>query len=159
MIVGIPKETFPGENRVAIVPNTVPSLQKAGFVVRLESGAGLKAGFPDKLYEDQGAVILDRAEVFAKADVILQIRAVGTNPDSDSEDLKALKKDQIVIGLIDALSNVDAVKSLASSKVKSFALELVPRITRAQAMDVLSSQANIAGYKAALIAANSLPGF
>ncbi len=157
MIVGIPKETFPGERRVAIVPGTVASLQKAGLVVHVESGAGLEAGFPDKLYEDQGAVISDRSEVFSKADVILQIRAVGTNPESDSEDLKALKKGKIVIGLIDALSNADAVKSLASSKVKAFALELVPRITRAQAMDVLSSQANIAGYKAALIAADSLP--
>jgi len=157
MIVGIPKETFPGERRVAIVPNTVSSLQKAGFVVHVESGAGLEAGFPDKLYEDKGAVISDRAEVFAKADVLLQIRVVGTNPGSDTEDLKALKKGQIVIGIMDALSNANAVRSLASSKVKAFALELVPRITRAQAMDVLSSQANIAGYKSALIAAESLP--
>lgn len=157
MIVGVPKETYPGENRVAIVPSTVPSLQKAGFIVHVESGAGLEAGFPDKLFEDQGAVISSRSEIFAKANVILQIRAVGTNPESDSEDLNALREGQIVIGLIDALSNVDAVKSLASSKVKSFALELVPRITRAQAMDVLSSQANLAGYKAALIAADSMP--
>ncbi len=157
MIVGIPKETYLGENRVAIVPSTVPSLQKAGFIVHIESGAGLEAGFPDKLFEDQGAVISDRSEIFAKADVILQIRAVGTNPETDSEDLKALREGQIVIGLIDALSNLEAVKSLASSKVKSFALELVPRITRAQAMDVLSSQANLAGYKAVLIAADSMP--
>ena len=157
MIVGIPKETHAGENRVAIVPATVPSLQKAGFIVHVESGAGVDAGFPDKLFEDQGAVISSRSEVFEKADVILQIRAVGSNPDTDAEDLKALKEGQIVIGLIDALSNVDAVKSLASSKVKSFALELVPRITRAQAMDVLSSQANLAGYKAVLVAADSMP--
>ncbi len=157
MIVGIPKETYPGESRVAIVPATIPSLQKAGFVVHVESGAGVNAGFPDKLYEDQGAVITGRAEVFAKSDVLLQIRAVGTNPETDSDDVGALKEGQIVIGLIDALTNSDAVKSLASSKVKSFALELVPRITRAQAMDVLSSQANIAGYKAALVAADSMP--
>lgn len=157
MIVGIPKETFPGENRVAIVPATVPSLQKAGFVVHVESGAGLNAGFPDDLYENQGAVITGRGEVFEKSDVILQIRAVGTNPESDSEDVNALKEGQILIGLIDALTNAEAVKLLASKKVKSFALELVPRITRAQAMDVLSSQANIAGYKAALIAADSMP--
>lgn len=157
MIVGIPKETFPGENRVAIVPATVPSLQKAGFIVHVESGAGTQAGFPDKFYEDQGAVISDRAEVFAKANVLLQIRTIGTNPETDSNDIGALKEGQIVIGLIDALTNADAVKSLASSKVKSFALELVPRITRAQAMDVLSSQANLAGYKAALIAADSMP--
>jgi len=157
MIVGIPKETYPGESRVAIVPATIPSLQKAGFVVHVESGAGVNAGFPDKLYEDQGAVITGRDEVFVKSDVLLQIRAVGTNPETDSNDVGALKEGQIVIGLIDALTNADAVKSLASSKVKSFALELVPRITRAQAMDVLSSQANIAGYKAALVAADSMP--
>jgi len=157
MIVGIPKETYPGESRVAIVPATIPSLQKAGFVVHVESGAGVNAGFPDKLYEDQGAVITGRDEVFVKSDVLLQIRAVGTNPETDSNDVGALKEGQIVIGLIDALTNADAVKFLASSKVKSFALELVPRITRAQAMDVLSSQANIAGYKAALVAADSMP--
>ncbi len=157
MIVGIPKETYPGESRVAIVPATIPSLQKAGFVVHVESGAGVNAGFPDKLYEDQGAVMTGRAEVFEKSDVLLQIRVVGTNPETDSDDVGALKEGQIIIGLIDALTNADAVKSLASSKVKSFALELVPRITRAQAMDVLSSQANIAGYKAALVAADSMP--
>ncbi|MEM7009489.1 MAG: Re/Si-specific NAD(P)(+) transhydrogenase subunit alpha [Thermodesulfobacteriota bacterium] len=157
MIVGIPKETSPGESRVAIVPNTVPSLQKAGFVVHVETGAGLEAGFPDNLFQDQGAVISDRSEVFEKADVILQINTVGSNPETDSQDISLLKEGQIVIGLIDALSNADAVRALADSKVKSFALELVPRITRAQAMDVLSSQANLAGYKSALLAADSMP--
>ena len=107
MNIGIPKETFPGENRVAIVPATVPSLQKAGFIVHVESGAGLDAGFPDKLYEDQGAVISDRAEVFEKANVLLQIRAVGTNPETDSNDIGALKEGQIVIGLIDAPQPTD----------------------------------------------------
>ena len=157
MIIGVPKETFPGERRVALVPATVPSLQKAGFVVHVESGAGLDAGFTDGMYEEQGAVISDRAEVLAKGEVILQVRAIGTGNESDAEDLKALKKGQIVIGLIDALSNKDAVSALSSAKVKSFALELVPRITRAQAMDVLSSQANLAGYKAALLAAENMP--
>lgn len=157
MIIGVPKETFPGERRVALVPATVPSLQKAGFVVHVESGAGLDAGFTDAMYEAQGAVISDRAEVLAKGEVILQVRAVGTGGESDAEDLKALKKGQIVIGLIDALSNKDAVQALESSGVQSFALELVPRITRAQAMDVLSSQANLAGYKAALLAAETMP--
>ena len=157
MIIGVPKETFPGERRVALVPATVPSLQKAGFVVHVESGAGLDAGFTNEMYEAQGAVISDRAEVLAKGEVILQVRAVGTGGESDADDLKALKKGQIVIGLIDALSNKDAVQALESSGVKSFALELVPRITRAQAMDVLSSQANLAGYKAALMAADTMP--
>ncbi len=157
MIVGVPKETYPGERRVALIPANVPALQKKGFVVHVESGAGLEAGFTDKMYENEGAIITDRNDVLSKADVILQIRAVGTNPESDAEDVKLLNKGAIVIGLIDALSNKDAVQTLASSGVKAFALELVPRITRAQSMDVLSSQANIAGYKAALIAAESLP--
>ncbi len=157
MIIGVPKETYPGERRVAIVPATVPSLQKAGFVVHLEQGAGLEAGFTDKMYEDQGVVVSDRAEVLSKAEVILQVRAIGTGNESDAEDLKALKKGQIVIGLIDALTNKNAVEALGSANVKSFALELVPRITRAQSMDVLSSQANLAGYKAALMAADSMP--
>lgn len=157
MIIGVPKETFPGERRVAVIPAAVPSLQKAGFVVHVESGAGLDAGFTDQMYAEQGAVISDRAEVLEKAEVILQVRAIGTGGETDSADLKALKKGQIVIGLIDALSNKDAVEALANAGVQSFALELVPRITRAQAMDVLSSQANLAGYKAALMAADSMP--
>lgn len=157
MIAGVLKETYPGERRVALVPGTVNALQKKGFVVHMESGAGFEAGFTDAMYEHEGAVICGRADVLSKSDVILQIRAVGTNPQSDSEDVKLLKKDAIVIGLMDALSNKDAVETLRAAGVKAFALELVPRISRAQAMDVLSSQANIAGYKAALITADSLP--
>jgi len=157
MIVGVLKETYPGERRVAIVPNNVPSLLKAGFAVHVESGAGLEAGYTDKMYEEEGTVISDRSEVLTKANVILQIRAIGTNPESDPEDIKFLKKGKIVIGVIDALSNRSAVETLASGNVKAFALELVPRISRAQSMDVLSSQANIAGYKAALLAADLLP--
>lgn len=156
MIIGVPKETFPGEKRVALVPATVPSVQKAGFVVHVESGAGLDAGFTDQMYEEQGAVISGRAEVLEKADVLLNVRAIGTGGETDVDDLKVLKKGQIVIGLIDALTNKEAVGALESAGVKSFALELVPRITRAQAMDVLSSQANLAGYKAALLAADSM---
>ncbi len=157
MIVGVLKETYPGERRVAIVPNNVPSLLKVGFAVHVESGAGLEAGYTDKMYEEEGTVISDRSEVLTKANVILQIRAIGTNPESDPEDIKFLKKGKIVIGVIDALSNRSAVETLASGNVKAFALELVPRISRAQSMDVLSSQANIAGYKAALLAADLLP--
>ncbi|MEE8043940.1 MAG: Re/Si-specific NAD(P)(+) transhydrogenase subunit alpha [Thermodesulfobacteriota bacterium] len=157
MIAGVLKETYPGERRVAIVPNNVPSLLKVGFAVHVESGAGLEAGYTDKMYEEEGTVISDRSEVLTKANVILQIRAIGTNPESDPEDIKFLKKGKIVIGVIDALSNRSAVETLASGNVKAFALELVPRISRAQSMDVLSSQANIAGYKAALLAADLLP--
>lgn len=157
MIAGVLKETYPGERRVALVPGTVHALQKKGFVVHVESGAGFEAGFTDAMYEQEGAVMCSRSDILSKSDVILQIRAVGTNPQSDAEDVKLLKKGAIVIGLMDALTNKDAVETLRAAGVMAFALELVPRISRAQAMDVLSSQANIAGYKAALITADSLP--
>jgi NAD(P) transhydrogenase subunit alpha len=157
MIAGVLKETYPGERRVAIVPAAVNTLQKKGFVVHVERGAGFEAGFTDAMYEHEGAIISGRSEIISKSDAILQIRVLGTDPSADAEDLKLLKKGAIVIGLMDALTNREAVESLKSAGVTAFALELVPRISRAQAMDVLSSQANIAGYKAALITADSLP--
>jgi NAD(P) transhydrogenase subunit alpha len=157
MIAGVLKETYPGERRVAIVPAAVNTLQKKGFVVHVERGAGFEAGFTDAMYEHEGAIISGRSEIISKSDAILQIRVLGTDPTADAEDLKLLKKGAVVIGLMDALTNREAVESLKSAGVTAFALELVPRISRAQAMDVLSSQANIAGYKAALITADSLP--
>ncbi len=157
MIAGVLKETYPGERRVAIVPAAVNTLQKKGFVVHVERGAGFEAGFTDAMYEHEGAIISDRSEIISKSDAILQIRVLGTDPTADAGDLKLLKKGAVVIGLMDALTNREAVESLKSAGVTAFALELVPRISRAQAMDVLSSQANIAGYKAALITADSLP--
>ena len=157
MILGIPKESLEGEKRVAIVPSHVPLLQKQGFVVHLESGAGLSAGFTDQMYEEQGVrIIQSQQELFADAKVILHVRGLA-NGDKDSGYIKHLKENHILIGLLDPFNNGDIVKNLASKKVKSFAMELIPRISRAQSMDVLSSQANIAGYKAALIAADTLP--
>ncbi len=157
MIAGVLKETYPGERRVAVVPATVNTLQKKGFVVHVEKGAGFEAGFTDAMYENEGAIISGRSEIISKSDAILQIRVLGTDPSADAGDLKLLKKGAVVIGLMDALTNREVVESLKSAGVAAFALELVPRISRAQAMDVLSSQANIAGYKAALITADSLP--
>jgi NAD(P) transhydrogenase subunit alpha len=158
MILGIPKETLEGEKRVAIVPSHVPLLQKLGFIVHLESGAGLSAGFTDKMYEDEGVrFIQSQEELFDDAKVILHVRGLGTSNDKEASFMKYLNENHILIGLLDPFNNSDIVKNLASKKVKSFAMELIPRISRAQSMDVLSSQANIAGYKAALIAADSLP--
>ncbi|MGD9651118.1 MAG: Re/Si-specific NAD(P)(+) transhydrogenase subunit alpha [Candidatus Dadabacteria bacterium] len=157
MIAGVLKETYPGESRVALVPAHIGSLKKKGFEIYVESGAGLDAGFTDAMYEAEGASVKDRKEVLSKSDVLLQVRALGTNSSSDSEDAGNLKSGAIVIAVMDSLTNKGPVETLASSGAKSFALELVPRISRAQSMDVLSSQANIAGYKAALIAADSLP--
>ncbi len=157
MIVGVPKETFPDERRVALIPQNVPALTKAGFEVLVESGAGGGSGFSDSEYTDKGAKITgNRKDLFSKADVILQVRGFGANSNNGKSDLELMKPDQIIAGLHDPLTAIDALKELADRKVIVFALELIPRITRAQSMDVLSSMATIAGYKAVLIAAGSL---
>ena len=158
MILGIPNETLEGEKRVAIVPSHVPLLQKQGFIVHIEAGAGLSAGFTDKMYEEQGVRIIPSAEeLFTESKIILHVRGLGTSNDPDAGYINSLKENHILIGLLDPFNNKDIVKKLATKKIKSFSMELIPRITRAQSMDVLSSQANIAGYKAALIAADTLP--
>ena len=157
MIAGVLKETYPGESRVAVVPAHIGSLKKKGFEVYVESGAGFEAGFTDAMYEAEGASIKDRKEVLSQSDVLLQVRALGADPSSDPEDAGNLKNGAVVISVMDSLTNKGPVETFASRGARAFALELVPRISRAQSMDVLSSQANIAGYKAALIAADSLP--
>ncbi len=154
MIIGVPKESFPNEARVALTPDTVAALTKKQLNVVIESGAGISAGFPDSTYEAKGAAIVSgRADVFGKSDVILQVRSPGANPDAGKADFKLLREGQVVIGLSDPLGMPELAKDLASTGATSFSMELIPRITRAQSMDVLSSQATIAGYKAVLIAA------
>ncbi|RMF55334.1 MAG: Re/Si-specific NAD(P)(+) transhydrogenase subunit alpha [Calditrichaeota bacterium] len=158
MIVGIPKETFPNETRVALIPAHIPALSKAGIEVIVESGAGTAAGFLDQEYEEKGAkLVKDRSEVFSKADVILQVRALGANPDKGLDDLKLMKEGQVIIGFLEPLTAKKEVEELAKKKVTAFAMELIPRITRAQSMDALSSMANLAGYKAVILAADHLP--
>jgi NAD(P) transhydrogenase subunit alpha len=153
--VGVVKETHPRERRVAVIPAVVPSLTKAGLEVLIEAGAGAEAGFPDEAYRQRGATVVDRAEAFA-ADVLLRVRAAGAAA-GDWADLDAPRQGQILIGMLDPLFNPGACLQLAERKVVAFALELLPRITRAQSMDVLSSQATVAGYKAVLLAAGALP--
>jgi NAD(P) transhydrogenase subunit alpha len=158
MTVGVPKETYPGERRVALVPAVVPSLKKAGLDVIIEAGAGLEAGFPDAAYAEKGAQIAASREVlFATADVIVQVRTYGSNPEAGRDDLKSLKSGQTVIGFVDPLGAPERVREAAATGATLFALELIPRITRAQAMDALSSMATIAGYKAVILAAEHLP--
>jgi H+-translocating NAD(P) transhydrogenase subunit alpha len=156
MIVAVAKETYPGERRVALVPAAVPPLLKAGFDVVIETGAGVAAGFPDSQYVDKGAKIASRDEAFA-ADVLLQVRAAGANPQRGADDQRRFRPGQIVIANCDPLGEPKAIEPLAAAKVTLFALELVPRITRAQSMDVLSSMATVAGYHAVLLAAQALP--
>ncbi len=157
MLVGVPNESFPGEHRVAIIPDAVPMLTKAGFAVAVEAGAGDGAACPDALYRGKGARVVSRAELFETAAIIAQVRAAGANPDAGPADLDHFRTDQLLVAMCDPLTDAAAVRALAEKGVVAFALELMPRITRAQSMDVLSSMATIAGYKAVLLAAAALP--
>ena len=157
MVLGVPKETYPNEQRVALIPALVSSLHKAGFEVLIETGAGEAAGFPDTEYQEAGAhLVSSRADLFAKADILLQVRTAGANPHFD-DDLPLMREGQILIGLMEPLWKAEVMPRLAQRGVTAFAMELMPRISRAQSMDVLSSMATIAGYKAVLLAASHLP--
>jgi NAD(P) transhydrogenase subunit alpha len=150
MTVGIPRETFPGETRVALIPSAVAALKKAGLAVIVEENAGTSAGFTDAAFRDAGAEIASRAKVFSTADIVLQVRAAPA-------ELSMLRAGQTVIGFADPLGTPDAVDAIARTGATAFSMELMPRITRAQSMDALSSMATIAGYKGVLLAANHLP--
>jgi len=157
MLVAVARESLPGENRVALVPASVPALAKAGLEVIVESSAGQAAGYPDEAYAESGAkVVASRAEALA-ADVVVQVRAAGANPEAGRADLERLRRGQVVIGMCDPLAAPQAAREVAARGVTLFALELLPRITRAQSMDVLSSMATVSGYRAVLLAATHLP--
>src|SRR5688572_2965282 len=147
MKVGVPAESWPGETRVSVIPAAIPPLRKAGLDVVVERGAGEAAGFTDDAYTAQGATIADRKEVFSTADIILQVR---TTP----ADAGFFRSGQVVIGFADPLGSPAAIKQLGATGATVLSMELMPRITRAQSMDALSSMATIAGYKGVLLAAN-----
>jgi H+-translocating NAD(P) transhydrogenase subunit alpha len=155
--VGIISECAPGERRVALVPGAISVLSKTAAELIMESGAGMRAGFPDSEYTQKGVVLATRQEVFSAADVLLQVRSPGANPATGRDDLSAFRRGQVVIGFGEPLTALDADQELAAHGVTFLAMELMPRITRAQSMDALSSMATIAGYKAVLMAANGLP--
>jgi len=158
MIVGIPRETYPGERRVALVPGVIPSLLKAGFEVVVEAGAGTEAAFPDADFSARGAKVLpERADVFRTADIILQVLCHGSNDATGKDDLPLLRPEQFVVGFLRPLGSIETIQEVASRGVTSFSVELMPRTTRAQSMDALTSMATIAGYKAAVTAADTLP--
>ena len=157
LVIGVPRETYPGETRVGLVPASVPTLARVGAEVLVEEGAGLAAGFRDDEYRDKGATIAARDDVFARADILVQVRTFGANPEAGRADLEKYRRDQVVIGHAEPLGAPEHAREVADTGAVLFALELVPRITRAQSMDVLSSMATVAGYKAVLIAANALP--
>jgi NAD(P) transhydrogenase subunit alpha len=158
MIVGVPRESFPGALRVALTPAVVPSLTKAGIEVVLETGAGVGAGYPDADYVSKGAKLLpQRPDVFRTADIIVQVLCYGSNDKSGKGDLALLRRDQVLVGFLRPLGNLETVQEIAATGAVSFSVELMPRTTRAQSMDALSSMGTICGYKAVLIAADTLP--
>jgi NAD(P) transhydrogenase subunit alpha len=150
MKVGVPKETWPGETRVAVVPAAVAGLLKAGLEVAVEQDAGTAAGFTDEAYRAQGATLVSRPDVFRTSDILLQVRTTPGDP-------ALLRRGQTVIGFADPLGAPDAVRAIAATGATLLSMELMPRITRAQSMDALSSMATVAGYKAVLLAATTLP--
>lgn len=158
MIIGVPKETYPGERRVALAPMVIPALTNAGFEVMVETEAGIQAGYPDSQYTEKGAqIVTARSALFEKADIILQVLAYGSNDITGKNDLPLLRRNQILIGFLRPFGSREVIQEIAGSGVTAFSVELVPRTTRAQSMDALSSMGTICGYKAVLIAADSHP--
>jgi len=158
MIVGTVKETLPGETRVALTPSVLGALTKVGAEVLIEAGSGEAAGYPDAAFAEKGATIVaSRNDVFARADVVLQIRGLGANPEAGAADIALTRRGQTLVASFEPLTAAEEVNKIAATGATLFALELVPRITRAQSMDILSSMATIAGYKAVLLAAQHLP--
>ena len=158
MIIGIPSEIKAGEKRVAMSPANVQSLADKSVKVLIQADAGSAAGYPDAEYTAAGATVTaDRAEIFASADIILQVQSFGSNNDNSDGDLALLRSGQLVIGMMDPLASPQAAQAVAKTGATAIALELVPRISRAQSMDVLSSMATLAGYKAVLMGASAAP--
>ena len=158
MIIGVPKETYPGERRVALVPAVLPTLIKAGFEVHVQSGAGIDAGYPDALFAEKGArIAADRAAVFAAADIVTQVLCYGSNDINGEKDVPLYRPNQILVGFLRPFGLLEVLQQIAHAGVTSFSVELMPRTTRAQSMDALSSMATVSGYKAVLMAADSHP--
>ena len=158
VIVGVPKESYPGERRVALVPLVIPNLTKAGLEVMVESGAGEQAGYPDAAYTEKGGkIVADRAAVFRAADIIVQVLSYGSNDVTGKADLPLLRQGQVLIGFLRPFGSAEVVQQIAHAGVTSLSVELMPRTTRAQSMDALSSMATCCGYKAVLIAAETSP--
>jgi NAD(P) transhydrogenase subunit alpha len=156
VIIGIPSEIKPGEERVAMSPANVQSLTDKSVQVLFQTNAGIAAGYPNAEYTAAGATLTDdRAEIFAKADIVLQVQSFGSNNDNSASDLASLRKGQLVIGMMDPLAAPQAAQAVADKGASAIALELVPRISRAQSMDVLSSMATLSGYQAVLMGASA----
>ena len=160
MKVGVPKEIVVGENRVALVPDAVGLLRKAGLQILFESGAGEGAFFPDRAYEAAGATIVsDPVALFTEADAVLKVQTPVLNPVLGKHEVELMREGTVLISFLQPVSHPDLVNRLAERKITVFSMDLIPRIARAQKMDALSSQSTVAGYKAVLVAASSLGKF
>ena len=158
MIIAVTRELVAGEKRVSLCPDNVQSLIEAGAELWVEQSAGVQAGFSDDNYQSVGAkIISDRDKIFASADIIVQVQSFGSNTENAEQDLKRLKSKQIVIGMMDPLAQPQAASQVAKTGATAIALEMVPRISRAQSMDVLSSMATLAGYRSVLLGAAAAP--
>ena len=158
MIIGITKELVEGEKRVAMCPANVQFFTDSGIEVQVQKDAGRAAGYMDSDYQAAGAKITeDRAQLFKAADILLQVQSFGSNTENYQQDLEMLRPDQLVIGMMDPLASPQAAQQVASTGATAIALELVPRISRAQSMDVLSSMATLAGYRSVLLGAEAAP--
>jgi NAD(P) transhydrogenase subunit alpha len=158
VIIAVTRELVAGENRVSLCPDNVQSLIEAGAELWVEQSAGVQAGFSDDNYQSVGAkIISDRDKIFASADIIVQVQSFGSNTENAEQDLKRLKSKQIVIGMMDPLAQPQAASQVAKTGATAIALEMVPRISRAQSMDVLSSMATLAGYRSVLLGAEAAP--
>ncbi|MGF1489425.1 MAG: Re/Si-specific NAD(P)(+) transhydrogenase subunit alpha [Prochloraceae cyanobacterium] len=157
--IGIPKEVYPNECRVAATPDTVKKLQKLGFSILIESGAGEAANFPDKAYQEVNAQVVETQTLWSEADIILKVRAPQLNPVLNVDETELLKEGGTLISFIWPAQNQELLEKLAARKATVIAMDAVPRISRAQKLDALSSMANIAGYRAVVEAANHFGRF
>ena len=154
LTVGVPRETIPGERRVALTPDVVKRLSGRGFRILVEREAGVAASYPDELYTEAGATIVPEvAQLYREADVILKVQR------PTDEEVPLLREGQVIIAFLSPLTRPELVVQLAERKVTALSMDAIPRITRAQPMDALSSMSTIAGYKAVLLAANALSKF
>ena len=158
MIIAVTRELVAGEKRVSLCPDNVQLLIKAGAELWVEQSAGTQAGFSDEEYQTAGAkIISNRDELFAGAEIILQVQSFGSNTENAQQDLERLKPGQLVVGMMDPLAQPQAAQQVAETGASAIALEMVPRISRAQSMDVLSSMATLAGYRSVLLGAEAAP--
>lgn len=154
MIISVPKEIVPGERRVALTPDVVKRLVNGGATVRLETDAGAEAAYPNDAYSSVGAeIVADAATVWKDADIVVKVQPPVLDPAQGVNELEHVKESTVLVSMMQPFTNFELVKALASKKVTGFGLEALPRITRAQSMDVLSSMATVAGYKAVLLGA------